>query len=143
VRIRDERAREFAIDTELEPVSTLGLIFEVAIMARSRLKYAALLMLVLCGCVAQAEKPTVRQHSCDLACSSTLTTTQFLNAPAVTRHVPARLVSVALAYTLPPEDKPKTHWPWWLRILAAIFLLVFIRIVAGSVRNKPTGPPPV
>jgi hypothetical protein len=45
--------------------------------------------------------------------------------------------------TLPPEDKPKTHWPWWLRILAVIGLLVFIRLVAGGVRNKPTGPPPV
>jgi hypothetical protein len=44
--------------------------------------------------------------------------------------------------TLPPEDKPKTHWPWWLRILAVIGVLVFIRLVAGSVRNKPMGPPP-
>lgn len=43
--------------------------------------------------------------------------------------------------TLPPEDKPKTHWPWWLRILAVIGVLVFIRLVAGSVRNKPMGPP--
>jgi hypothetical protein len=47
----------------------------------------------------------------------------------------------ATLVTLPPEDKPKTHWPWWLRILAVVGVLVFIRLVAGSVRNKPTGPP--
>lgn len=52
------------------------------------------------------------------------------------------VAGMALA-TLPPEDKPKTHWPWWLRILAVIGVLVFIRLVAGSVRNKPMGPPPV
>lgn len=50
-------------------------------------------------------------------------------------------VAAAALVTLPPEDKPKTHWPWWLRILAVIGVLVFIRLVAGSVRNKPTGPP--
>jgi hypothetical protein len=115
-------------------------------MVRSRLKYAALLLLILCACVAQAEKRSVRQHSGDLvriSTSSMLTTPQFVNARAFARPVPVRMAAVALAYTLPPEDKPKTHWPWWLRILAVIFLLVFIRIVAGSVRNKPTGPPPV
>ena len=53
----------------------------------------------------------------------------------------SEIVGLALV-TLPPEDKPKTHWPWWLRILAVIGVLVFIRVVAGSVRNKPTGPPP-
>ncbi len=52
-----------------------------------------------------------------------------------------KLVATAFV-TLPLEDKPKTHWPWWLRILAVIGVLVFIRLVAGSVRNKPTGPPP-
>jgi hypothetical protein len=53
----------------------------------------------------------------------------------------ANRFSAGALVTLPPEDKPKTHWPWWLRILAVIGVLVFIRLVAGSVRNKPTGPP--
>lgn len=56
--------------------------------------------------------------------------------------LPRTLPASALV-TLPPEDKPKTHWPWWLRILAVIGVLVFIRLVAGSMRNKPTGPPPM
>jgi len=51
------------------------------------------------------------------------------------------LVATALA-TLPPEEKPKTHWPWWLRLLAVVGVLVFIRLVAGSVRNKPGTPGP-
>jgi hypothetical protein len=55
----------------------------------------------------------------------------------------ANKVAGMAVVTLPPEDKPKTHWPWWLRILAVIGLLVFIRLVAGSVRNKPMGPPQV
>ena len=59
---------------------------------------------------------------------------------------PAAMLATRIAgmtmVTLPPEDKPKTHWPWWLRILAVIGVLVFIRLVAGGVRNKPTGPPP-
>jgi hypothetical protein len=50
--------------------------------------------------------------------------------------------TAALALTLPPEPKVTSHWPWWLRILAVIFVFVFIRIVAGSVRNKPSGPGP-
>jgi peptidoglycan/LPS O-acetylase OafA/YrhL len=53
----------------------------------------------------------------------------------------ANKVAGMAVVTLPPEDKPKTHWPWWLRILAVIGVLVFIRLVAGSVRNKPMGPP--
>ena len=51
------------------------------------------------------------------------------------------LVATTLA-TLPPEEKPKTHWPWWLRILAVVGVLVFIRLVAGSVRKKPGTPGP-
>ena len=51
------------------------------------------------------------------------------------------LVASALT-VLPPEEKPKTHWPWWLRILAVVGVLVFIRLVAGSVRNKPGTPGP-
>jgi hypothetical protein len=66
-------------------------------------------------------------------------------AVSVARSAPmfANQFAATALLTLPPEDKPKTHWPWWLRILAVIGVLVFIRLVAGSVRNKPTGPPPV
>ena len=53
----------------------------------------------------------------------------------------SELASAAVV-TLPPEEKPKTHWPWWLRILAVIGVLVFIRLVAGSVRNNPGRPGP-
>jgi hypothetical protein len=52
------------------------------------------------------------------------------------------LVVATVLVTLPPEEKPKTHWPWWLRILAVVGVLVFIRLVAGSVRNKPGTPGP-
>jgi hypothetical protein len=111
-------------------------------MVRPHLKYAALLLLILCACVAQAEKRSARLQSGDIVRSSTPPTAQLVDA-AFARHVPTSASAVALIYTLPPEPKPTTHWPWWLRILAVIFLLVFIRIVAGSVRSKPSGPGPV
>ena len=63
------------------------------------------------------------------------------NAPMHLSSAPASLVAATLA-TLPPEEKPKTHWPWWLRILAVIGVFVFIRVVAGSVRKKPGTPGP-
>ena len=110
-------------------------------MVRPHLKYAALLLLLLCACVAQAEKGSVRLQSGDTARSSMLATAR-VEASAFARHVPTSTSAVALIFTLPPEPKPTTHWPWWLRILAVIFLLVFIRIVAGSVRSKPSGPSP-
>ena len=111
-------------------------------MVRPHLEYAALLLLILCVCVAQAETGSARLESGDIARSSTLTTARFVDAHAFAVHVPTSASAVALIFTLPPEPKPTTHWPWWLRILAVIFLLVFIRIVAGSVRSKPSGPSP-
>lgn len=46
------------------------------------------------------------------------------------------------AATLPPHDAPATHWPWWLRVLAVIAVLVFVRIVARSMRGgAPRGGP--
>jgi hypothetical protein len=63
----------------------------------------------------------------------------LLTAPPVTF---AAIAGSAVNVTLPPEEKPKTHWPWWLRILAVIGVLLFIRVVAGSVRSKPSGPGP-
>jgi len=41
--------------------------------------------------------------------------------------------------TLPPHDAPATHWPWWLRILAVIALLVFVQLVARSMRGGASG----
>jgi hypothetical protein len=64
-----------------------------------------------------------------------------LNASSRIASAGHSLVATALA-TLPPEEKPKTHWPWWLRILSVIGVLVFIRLVAGSVRNDPGRPGP-
>lgn len=37
--------------------------------------------------------------------------------------------------TLPPHDAPARHWPWWLRVLAVIAVLVFVQIVARSMRG--------
>ena len=61
----------------------------------------------------------------------------LLGAPAHAAHP----MVASMLVTLPPQEKPKTHWPWWLRILAVIGVFVFIRIVAGSVRNNPSGKP--
>ena len=61
---------------------------------------------------------------------------------ASTMHAVTARHATTVLTTLPPEEKPKTHWPWWLRILAVIGVLVFIRLVAGSVRNNPGKPGP-
>jgi len=37
--------------------------------------------------------------------------------------------------TLPQQDAPAPHWPWWLRVLAVIGVLVFVRIVARAMRG--------
>ena len=109
-------------------------------MVRPHLKSAALLFLILCASLAQAQDRSARPPSRDA-----------VRVPVIAAHMADTLVAAAhpqvtiaavLTYTLPPEPKPTTHWPWWLRILAVIFLLVFIRIVAGSVRSKPSGPSP-
>jgi hypothetical protein len=71
---------------------------------------------------------------------------------AVVISASSQVVSVASARgailaadfaTLPPQEKITHHWPWWLRLLAVVGVLVFIRFVAGSVRSKPSGPGPV
>jgi len=67
--------------------------------------------------------------------------TSALNSTPSFASASHSLVATTLA-TLPPEEKPKTHWPWWLRILAVVGVLVFIRLVAGSMRNKPGAPGP-
>lgn len=111
-------------------------------MVRPHLKYAALLFLILCACVGHAESGSARMRSGNIARSPVSATAHFMDKPALSVHVPTRMAAIWLAYTLPPEPKPTTHWPWWLRVLAVIFVLVFIRIVAGSVRSKPSGPSP-
>jgi len=37
---------------------------------------------------------------------------------------------------LPPSGPPAPHWPWWLRLLALVGVFIFIRVVAGLVRNS-------
>jgi len=46
------------------------------------------------------------------------------------------------AVALPPDDAPAPHWPWWLRILAVLGALVFVQIVARSMRKSAGGSPP-
>jgi len=41
--------------------------------------------------------------------------------------------------TLPPEPAPAHHWPLWLRILAVIAVLLFVRLVGGSMRGGAGG----
>jgi hypothetical protein len=112
-------------------------------MTRPHLQYAALLVVLLCVAVAQAEIRPVRPQTNYIAPFSPAVPVQVADARVFAVGRPIREAAVALVYTLPPEPKPTTHWPWWLRILAVIFVLVFIRIVAGSVRSKPSGPGPV
>ncbi len=44
--------------------------------------------------------------------------------------------------TLPQQDAPAPHWPWWLRVLAVIGVLVFVRIVARAMRRGAGRPGP-
>ncbi|HUK42943.1 MAG TPA: hypothetical protein VLW48_00725 [Candidatus Bathyarchaeia archaeon] len=37
--------------------------------------------------------------------------------------------------TLPPQDAPAPHWPWWLRIIAVLGALLFVVIVARAMRR--------
>jgi len=39
------------------------------------------------------------------------------------------------------EPAPSTHWPWWLRIVAVIAVLLFIRMVSRSIRRGGGGGP--
>jgi hypothetical protein len=97
-------------------------------------KIAAVVVL-LCALAAQAEMRNP-------ANASARAVMQSVSSVQAAARLANKVAGMAVV-TLPPEDKPKTHWPWWLRILAVIGLLVFIRLVAGSVRNKPMGPPQV
>ena len=101
---------------------------------RSMTKIAAVVVLLCAVGAAQAEMWNPANASARAVMQS------VSSVPAAARL--ANKVAGMAVVTLPPEDKPKTHWPWWLRILAVIGVLVFIRLVAGSVRNKPMGPPP-
>jgi hypothetical protein len=112
-------------------------------MVRPRLKYAALLLLLGSTWLVQAESGIASPRQGNIARSSVLVTAHLVDTAAIATAGRSVLATTALVYTLPPEPKPTTHWPWWLRILAVIFVLVFIRIVAGSVRSKPSGPGPV
>ena len=102
----------------------------------SMTKIVTLIVLLCAVATAQAGPPLVAGTSSRVVTLQSVATAQPL------AELSNRIAGMAMV-TLPPEDKPKTHWPWWLRILAVIGVLVFIRLVAGSVRNKPTGPPPV
>jgi hypothetical protein len=98
-------------------------------------KIAAVVVLLCALGAAQAEM----QNPANASARAVMQSVSSVQAAARLANTVAGMAVV----TLPPEDKPKTHWPWWLRILAVIGLLVFIRLVAGSVRNKPMGPPQV
>ena len=42
-----------------------------------------------------------------------------------------------------PEQAAMTpHWPWWLRIVAVLAVLIFVRTVARAVRRGPGEPGP-
>jgi hypothetical protein len=102
---------------------------------RLSVKIAAVALLLFAITAASAQPRGTSRQSSEIAQAANVRGVSSLS------DVAAELVSAATV-TLPPEDKPKTHWPWWLRILAVIGVFIFIRVVAGSVRNKPTGPPP-
>ena len=99
--------------------------------ALNNIAVAAMLLMLVAG-TASAE---LRTTLATPAAKSVLNAMPYV---ASTNH---SLIATTLA-VLPPEEKPKTHWPWWLRILAVVGVLVFIRLVAGSVRNKPGTPGP-
>jgi hypothetical protein len=44
--------------------------------------------------------------------------------------------------SLPPHEAPVRHWPLWLRILAVIGVLLFVQMVARSLRGGAGGRPP-
>ena len=52
--------------------------------------------------------------------------------------IPFLLAACAQAGTaaLPPDDASVPHWPWWLRVLAVIGALVFVQIVARTMRRS-------
>jgi len=51
-------------------------------------------------------------------------------------------VSPGGAGSVAPQTGSGQHWPVWLRILVVIGLVVFVRLVAGMVKQKPSGPGP-
>jgi hypothetical protein len=55
----------------------------------------------------------------------------IVSATAVRAH--------ALAAALPEQEATAPHWPWWLRILAVIGALLFVRLVARTMRRNASG----
>lgn len=106
-------------------------------ISRPRFQLAAIVVLVFAACTASAERRTLPVQregpGIQLAQQSSV-------LGVVTMDLLAHAWSDDLGFTLPPQEKPTTHWPWWLRILAVIGILFFIRMVAGAVRTKPSGP---
>jgi hypothetical protein len=94
-----------------------------------------IILVAMLLCVVTVARADVRRVHSTTASATVLTSATPI---ATATH---SLLATTLA-TLPPEEKPKTHWPWWLRILAVVGVLVFIRLVAGSVRNNPGKPGP-
>ncbi|HUI82630.1 MAG TPA: hypothetical protein VL240_00305 [Candidatus Binatia bacterium] len=37
------------------------------------------------------------------------------------------------------QDPPMPHWPWWLRVIAVIAVLFFVRLVVQGVRRAGSG----
>ena len=60
---------------------------------------------------------------------------RFKFAIPMTAFAPAAAALAKAAATLPPHEAPARHWPLWLRVLAVIAVLVFVRIVARSMRG--------
>jgi hypothetical protein len=106
-------------------------------MLRPHIRSVTLVLVLLSACCVYAAQPGRA-----LSANRVVRPSSTAGALAVIPLARAEAAAV-LHWTLPPEDKPKTRWPWWLRILAVIGVLVFIRLVAGTVRNKPSGSGPV
>ncbi len=108
-------------------------------MPRPQIRSAALILVLFSACCVYAAQP-VRA----LPRGATANASSLAGSLAIVATTHARVEAAALLnWTLPPDNAPKAHCPWWLRILAVIGVLFFIRLVAGAVRNKPSGPGPV
>jgi hypothetical protein len=99
-------------------------------------------MFCLFACLTHAESAASRVHFVKATPTHAMASVRLMGSPALLADSQDWRAVGTWSVTLPPQEKPTTHWPWWLRILAVIGVLLFIRIVAGSVRNKPSGPAP-